>query len=512
MRLTGVVLLVALLAMGGGYLWLRSWLHSEDFRRMLSEEAGEALAAEARFADFRWDGTTVETDAFDADGEALVERVRARGLSINIGLGRVRERVVQLRQAEVHDIEAVLDLREEAGLGQADDGAGEETEADAPGWYERFLPNEVELTGLEIGRSAVRLRMEDGDTVFAGTRWEVTPDQGGYAISGGGGRLTTPWAFVPELELGEARLRYRDQTVFLTSSDFRLYERGVLRLLGEASLEGRGFAFEGEIRDVRAGELLEPDWRQRLSGRVASDFTVANDGEDVAVSGRVELLDGVLTGLPVLDALGAYGGDPRFRRLTLSEARVDFRREDGALALTDLRLGSEGLMRVEGSLRVDAEDRLEGRFRLGLVPGTLARIPGAETRVFRPGERGLLWVPVRVTGTLDEPREDLSRRLIAAAGERMFEVLPGSGERVLKYTDRVIDEDFAGRVLGADGVIRRGEDLVEKGSGLLDGEGDVIREAEDVVREGEDMVREVKGIFDAFRGREPEEEEPRRAE
>ena len=34
-----------------------------------------------------------------------------------------------------------------------------------------------------------------------------------------------------------------------------------------------------------------------------------------------------------------------------------------------------------------------GRFRLGLAPGTLSTIPGAETDVFLPGERGLLWTP-----------------------------------------------------------------------------------------------------------------------
>jgi hypothetical protein len=118
------------------------------------------------------------------------------------------------------------------------------------------------------------------------------------------------------------------------------------------------------------------------------------------------------------------------------------------------------------------------------VPGVLARIPGAETLVFTPGERGLWWTSLHVTGTVDDPEEDLTGRLIEAAGMRMFEVLPETGERVLKFTREVMGEDLQGHL--------------EKGAG-------VIEEGREVIREAEGVVREVGGIFDVLRGRESKE-------
>ena len=132
-------------------------------------------------------------------------------------------------------------------------------------------------------------------------------------------------------------------------------------------------------------------------------------------------------------------------------------------------------MRIEGRLDVLGRN-LNGSFRLGLTPGTLARIPGAETRVFLPGEEGLLWSNILITGTLDDPEEDLSGRLIAAAGARMFEMIPETGEWVWRQTGGKIGE-MAQQILGAgttpegpDGeasVVGQGGGLFQTGAGLV---------------------------------------------
>jgi hypothetical protein len=431
---------------------------------------------------------------------------------MDIGLGRLSERLVLLRDARINEIDVFFDLsRDHPAPPPSWESPVAETGAPGPKpWYDRWVPNDFRLTGLEVGHSRVRLGLKDGEIIFRDTAWSVKPGQvhGAYTATGRGGELDFPWAIVPELRLGEARMRYQDKAMFLLGSDFGLYERGYATLSGEASSDG--YAFTGKLDDVLAGEILPEDWSQRVSGRIAADFTVAKVRGGPSVGGSLRMYDGVLTALPVLDALGAYGGDPRFRRLTLSEASLDYLWEDGALTISNLKLGSEGLMRVEGRLRVEADERIDGRFRVGLTPGTLARIPGAETKVFVPGERGLLWTDVRVTGTVDDPREDLSERLILAAGLRMFEVLPETGEKVLKYTNRVVDPEVVGRLTGENGLIDQGRGLIESGKGLLDGEGDLLDKAGETLRQGTDVVRGVEEIFGFFedRKKEPPPEPP----
>jgi len=163
--------------------------------------------------------------------------------------------------------------------------------------------------------------------------------------------------------------------------------------------------------------------------------------------------------------------------LTLSEAHTRWQWKKDEISLTELVLASEGLVRLEGGIDIRGK-RIDGVFRLGLAPGTLATIPGAETDVFVAGERGLLWTTLRITGTLNDPKEDLTDRLIAAAGLRMFDQIPETGEKVIKFSQAVLGDHSSK-------TIEKGVKILEKGS---------------------KTVREVSGILDGLLGKEPEEE------
>ena len=126
-------------------------------------------------------------------------------------------------------------------------------------------------------------------------------------------------------------------------------------------------------------------------------------------------------------------------------------------------IASEGLLRVEGEMRVVGEN-IDGNFQVGLAPGTLARIPGAEEHVFLPREvngRGLRWAPVRVTGTLSDPKHDLTERLIKAAGRRLLEALPEETLEALLVGKDVIDAS-------TQKAVQEGIKLLEGGPALLE--------------------------------------------
>ena len=83
---------------------------------------------------------------------------------------------------------------------------------------------------------------------------------------------------------------------------------------------------------------------------------------------------------------------------------------------------------------------------------------------------------MRITGTLDDPKEDLTDRLVAAAGMRMFELIPESGEKVIKFTRGVIGEIP--------------EETLDKG----------IRKGVEIIHKGGKTVRKVSGILDDVLG------------
>jgi hypothetical protein len=83
-------------------------------------------------------------------------------------------------------------------------------------------------------------------------------------------------------------------------------------------------------------------------------------------------------------------------------------------------------------------------------------IPGAERLVFTEDREGFLWTPMKLTGTLAEPKEDLSARLIAAAGEAVISELPTS---VL---------DAAQGMLKGEGGKPASGDLIDQGKKVID--------------------------------------------
>lgn len=322
----------------------------------------------------------------------------------------------------------------------------------------------------EIGNIVVRAVTPEGPAELAGTRLRAVSTGAPMSYKGtlDGGLLQLPFGWLPVVKLRTAEIRWQDETLFVSSLEAEMWERTRLSATGEWSAASKRAAFTGAVTDIPCAELLDETWAQRIAGKIDLSFESEVTPDSKHARGVIHLTDGVLTALPVLDALAAYADTRRFRVIQLTEARSDWRWRDGDLYFTNLVLASEGLIRLEGGLVVRGRE-LDGTFRLGLPPGTLARIPGAETEVFVPGERGLMWTTLRITGTLDKPREDLTDRLVAAAGGRMFELLPETGEKVIRYS-RTLASEAAPKVI-EEGVrvLEQGQDIIRGANGILGG-------------------------------------------
>jgi len=458
-----VVLVVGVLAL---IIGVRGYLHGESFRRLLSAEAGKAIQGEGEFEAFRWKGLQVRTDSFEAVGSEWARRVRADGIETEIGLGGFGRGVWELRGSHIRKLEAEIDLSgKDKPFSQLPP-----PERKAPRKKQGWLPNQVELMEAEIGNIVVRAVTPHGPADLAGVRLRAVAAGAPMSYTGtlDGGMLRLPWSWLPVVKLGKANLKWQDDALFVSSLEAEMWEQTLLTAAGEWDKNAERTAFDGAVTDIPCAKLLDETWARRVSGEFDLTFRCELAPDSKQARGTIRLTDGTLTALPVLDALAAYADTRRFRVIQLSEARSDWSWRDGTLHLSNLVLGSEGLIRLEGSLAVRGEE-LDGSFRLGLPPGTLSRIPGAETQVFLPGERGLMWAALRVTGTLKEPREDLTDRLIDAAGGRMFELLPETGEKVIRYS-RTLATEAAPKVI-EEGVriLEQGQDVIRGANGILDG-------------------------------------------
>ena len=444
---------------------VRGYLYSDGFRQFLSVKTSEAVGVDGKFTPFRWDGLAVDTDAFEGSGNGAIRSLRVEGLHTEVTLGGVIRGVWEIRNSRMQRLNISLDARDRGRAYPIKEFSP--PPARKSGW----LPQKVELQGLDVRELMVKAMLDTGplsvDRVCV--RVNQAETKGAYKVMMTDGAIRLPLSWVPELRLKQASLHYQDGTVFIDRSTAEAWKDGRLELTsGQWELATGCYALGGMMSGMNCGDVFNEDWAKRCSGEMSSRFKWDNhDGAWVA-SGNLTIQNGILTALPVLDMLEAYADTRKFREIKLSEAHTNWQWRDDEIRFTKLVLGCKDLVWLEGDLLIHGRD-LDGNFRLGLAPGTLASIPGAETKVFKADANGFMWAPLRITGTLDDPQEDLTGRLKDAAGQRMFEIIPETGEQVLKSA-RAIQESPSKVVDEGLKVIEQGGKAVnEVTNGLLGG-------------------------------------------
>ena len=192
---------------------------------------------------------------------------------------------------------------------------------------------------------------------------------------------------------------------------------GKVDLSGKQGLDGdRVLDLQADFDGVPVGPFLPKDWRARLHGAAGGNVHVTGSGHDQArhATGHLELRDGELTALPVLDELATFTSSERYRQAPLQKARMDFDWQDNHLTVTNLVVESEGLLRLEGGFTV-RDSQMDGTIQVGVARSALRWLSVVGTQVFNQPERdGYVWTTVKLTGPVNQPTEDLTPRLVMA--------------------------------------------------------------------------------------------------
>ncbi len=448
--LVGVPVALLLLLVAGLFglrLWAYHFLRSEGFRRQLDERTSAALHAEGRFDPLQWQDTEVYSPAFDATGEPGgplshlgVEQVRAR-----FDLGALWHRTWRVESVELTRFNATLARGGDAARTRRERGGRVPSPAldtpppstaraadippdEPPGFFAGLLPNRFEIGKVSV--SDFSLAWNADRPADAGrlrgvvlTARPLTADNRSWQIDGHDGQLTQ--AFFPALRLTGFSVKTTPHEVFITRAEGQADPGGRVELSGRQALDGdRALDLRVDFDGLPAAEFLPADWRARIKGLARGSVHITNsDGEPGGgrASGHVELRDGRLTALPLLDQLALFTASERFRATELQHAQADFDWNAGNLAVSKLLVEGEGLIRTEGGFTVRA-NRIDGTLQVGLARGAVRWLPVVGARVFNQPERdGYLWTTVRLSGPVNHPAEDLTPRLLAAAQQEVID-------------------------------------------------------------------------------------------
>lgn len=454
--LGGLLLIVLVVGLLVAKSSINSWLRGEGFQNWLTNKASEKLNSEVTLAEMKWQGKEVYANQFLAKGykDAGFSSLRLDGVRAVTG-GSVN-RAYQVPEITVNRLAMEFsDDRLKRPASPAEVEVVEEEGLQVPAWLAKYVPNRVEIDTIRIDSAMVDVKNSGGGSTFQlrDVAATVVPDfsTGMWEFRGKGGRMRVPDQ--PEVDLRDLGLRWKEQNLFIDRCNLGIYEDGHIDGAGEISFAEDGlFDLELQISGIEIDELVEGEWKDRLNGTIHGPVSVTGRPGALVYEGTLNVTEGIVESIPALNRIAEYTRMKQFNRLVLSEAKADFKKIGDRTEIRKLVLQSDGLVRVEGDVNLVGEG-LQGSFQIGVTPGTMRWIPGAERLVFTEQRDGFLWAPMTLAGTVQEPKEDLSARLIAAAGEALIGELPQG----------VIDG--AQKLLGPDG---NSEDLIKQGKGLLD--------------------------------------------
>jgi hypothetical protein len=475
-------------------VWLDGYLKSDRFREWISARISDQLKATARIDGVSWRGTSAFVSSFEAAGspEASFATLTANDIRADLNAGAIWDRAwhverVQIARASLQFPSAIPDTTDPAAAPPA---TTEPTDTQS-GFLSSILPNRVVLGPIRTDSVSLDWKSADASATARGMTVEIKPsdDDGFVLASGTGGTVKTSFLPATPIEIEDFDASWQKGEARLDS--FRASAANA-SINGEATVRTASNPPQLDARVWIAGlelaGVIPPDWLKRLSGTARADIRLTGnplEAERLACSGSASLAKGLIEGLPILQIIARKTRNESFVRLVLKEARTDFTRTpDGDWLLEKLLVDSPGLLRLKGSAAVGATETLSGSLLLGIVPGTLRYLAGAEQEVFLPIEKanlsaaerallsaedaGLLWTRLTLGGSLANPSEDLSDRPARAwFNATVDEVLGMSMEGAVKAAEtasRAASDAASAFLEKSPEAIDKGADLLRKGA------------------------------------------------
>jgi len=391
------------------------YIESNGFRTTMEQETAKGLHFPwARYAPIRRTGAgTVQSDSFEAEnGQKAMKSLGAHGIAAKFDPWGVFSRQWRFTDVRVKSGDVEIQIYK----------ANPEAVPTKP-WFAIFLPNRVYLENIESEQANITWQLRGERAGFFGTQLLITPNGPDFEYVATGGRLKM--ALVPDLDL-------RRIHVLITKTLLTLYD---LDLASDShtdeSIHAQGHAGVGEDRSidlkvsfnaVPIRQWLPTEWKGRFNGSAFGDLHwTGSDSklENSSGEGSLRIRNGRIDDVPLLRRLAELSQKNSLERLDLNECSLRFGWRYPEIDITDILIEEQGKFRIGGEISVNGH-RLRGTLRLGLTREYLDWLPNPE-EVFTRRSRGYLWTNVHLSGTIDEPRQDLSQRVIG-----LFKESPGA--------------------------------------------------------------------------------------
>jgi hypothetical protein len=430
-RLLILVTVLLLLAFFAGWFGLHFFIQSDQFRGWLSKKVSHSLRVDGHFEPLTWEGASFRSAGFSAIGnpKSKLRSVRVTNLSAHFDWSQLLKGQWVIDHISAEKVEAVVGKKLPEATPPTADPARQPHSFDLP----NFLPSEFRIEQLYVASADLHWESNNGERgQLVGTRVTAIrrgPEQWDVTAIGG----TARHAAYPPMQVDHVNAALSQDSIVIRDAKALIPGGGELQVVGKISTERPLNAqFTLDFSELEANQVLPVEWH--LGGKISGHLVYTGDldrFEHGAVAGTVKIAGAAfdMTNLfQTLHQLAKFGG--------LNDVRIDsiethLKYQEHQLELSDIRASYQDQIRVEGAGSI-TPDRLDGNLLVGLSPRILGWIPGAEEKVFIEQRDGLHWTKVHISGSPNQPKEDLTKRLIGAFRDKMAKEFKGETKDAVK--------------------------------------------------------------------------------
>jgi hypothetical protein len=386
----------------------------------MDRRVSHSLRAVGQFEPLQWKGATFRSAGFSAQGsdKSKLTSLHASEITARLGWPQI------LARALVVDELTVGKLDVELGRNAAPVNAAEPPKSPLhlPSLNIGLLINKVQVQQTALHWKSTHAGPGNllGTAVVASRKG---PDSWQFTATGGSARQ----ANYPAIIIDSTSGKLSDQALIIDQAKLRSEAGGEIALQGAINLRDQLMTkMHADFSGISLGSALPKDWR--LAGTADGKLDYAGSLERIeegGLTGFIQIAQAKFDPSTVFAKLRTLIEAIGWADLSLDSVSANIRYHDRQMDFMDLAARYQDQIRIEGRGTI-AADQIDANLLFGLSPRIVSLIPGATDKVFTEERDGLRWAPMKISGPLGQPKEDLSKRLMKAIQEKMTEDFKGN--------------------------------------------------------------------------------------
>jgi hypothetical protein len=398
----------------GGGIALYSFVHSGAANEWLTQRLNRSLRVDGKLEPMTWHGLSFFSSGYSGTGrpKSRVRSLDASNISAHLNWPMLSSRIWDLDRVRVEKANVYL--------GKPPPNSGEQKSANSSSGIK--LPH-LSIFDLQIDRIAINESNlhwsagQDASGELLGTKIiAIRHGKDSWDVLASGGKAQHTG--LPSVTLDSLSASTESKGVTITQAKLLGQNGGTISLNGFVGFEeDQTSRLHAEFAGLPINDLYPETLHLSGIASGSADYTGTIQREATGMITGSLHVDKLRTDWSLfLGEIGSFIKPSGMEDWALDSVDTQVVCRDQHIEFSHLVAKYQDQARVEGNGTIDS-GQINARFSLGLSTAILKWLPGVQEKVFTEQRDGFYWAPVQLTGTPQNPKEDLSKRVASALQE-----------------------------------------------------------------------------------------------